>query len=272
MKRYFRQKSQVKVLIGTFQKCWGMPLPPVNIAMEDLKNGKISNKNKLCSYCEKHGQGKKCSHQDKKEWLSCLWQDICPPQLTQPHWDYMLQQGQANTQPINPPNATNREAEDAIFDALCITTCVSQDRGTHVIHLDHHLYHCPSYYWIWQASKSWPFITLTATACREDYMALGYKPVTPPPRAITVSGCHICLTGIKVIWCLLWRWPDLSDNAHAHGKQQDKDPWLHHLRFYGRSPPIHQNLLLSAEACAALAKISENFSTVGKALQVSTAM
>ena len=108
--------------------------------------------------------------------------------------------------------------------------------GQHPIYL-------PSKCNYWGCSGCYFGCSLTATACQEDYMALGHKPVTPQSRAVTVSGCHICLTGVK--WCLglhVWRWPDPSDNAHTRCKQQDKDPWLHHLRFCDRSPPVHQTV------------------------------
>ena len=100
-----------------------------------------------------------------------------------------------------------RETESAVFDAFCTATSLSQTRDGRTIHLDHHLYNQLNDRWIRQSSKPQPFLTLTATAHPEDYRVLGYKPITPQPKTITISamadtGCQSCLASIKVIQCL----------------------------------------------------------------------
>jgi len=94
--------------------------------------------------------------------------------------------------------------ENAVFDALCTAISLSQTRDRRTIHLDHQLYNHLNDRWICQSSKPQPSLTLTAAAHPEYYRALGYKPITPQPKTITIptmadTGCQSCLASIKVI-------------------------------------------------------------------------
>ena len=115
-------------------------------------------------------------------------------------------------------------------------------------HLDHHLYnHLYNHLndrWIRQASKPQPFLTLTATAHPEDYRALGYKPITPQPKAVTISvmadtSCQSCLASIKVIRRLgLCKDDQIPITMHMHAANNNGIQILGAiiLRFTCRSP------------------------------------
>ena len=141
------------------------------------------------------------------------------------------------------PNATTGETENAVFDALCTATSLTQTRDGHTIHLHHrcnNLNDC----WVRQSSEPQPFLTLTATAHPEDYRALRYKPITPQPKTITISAmadtrCQICLASIKVIRRLGLCEDDLipiTIHMHAANNNGIKILGVIILRFSGRSP------------------------------------
>ena len=163
-----------------------------------------------------------------------------------------------------------------------------------MIHLDHHLYNHLKDRWIRQSSKPHPFLTLTVTAHPEDYTALGYNPINPQPKTITISamadtGCQSCLAGIKVIRGLSLCTDDqipITMHVHAASNNGIRILGAIILRFAGRSPSGQtletrqivyvtsdaDKLFLSREACTALGMISENFSTVGETQHLSKAM
>ena len=159
---------------------------------------------------------------------------------------------------------------------------------------DHHLYNHLNDRWIRQTSKRQSFLTLTTTTRPDDYTALGFKLATSQPKTIRRSamadtGCQSCLASIKMIRCLGLRENDLipvTMRMHAANNKGIKILCAVILRFSGRSKSsqileTHQivyvtsdsdKLFLSRETCTALGMISQNFPTVGEALQVSAEM
>ena len=140
---------------------------------EDLENKKIHNKNETCSYCGKRGHGKNSPTKTRKNDCPTYGKTCahcgCPDHLetvccskTKPDFKFPPS-----------PNATSRETENAVFDALCTAISLSKTRDRHTIHLDHHLHSHLNDRWIRQSSKPQPFLTLTAIAHPEDYRALG---------------------------------------------------------------------------------------------------
>ena len=182
-----------------------------------------------------------------------------------------------------------QETEGAIFDALCTATNLNRDRSKHVITLDHHLYNHLNDRWVRQTSKPQPL--LTAVTRPDDYTALGFKLATSQPKTIRRSamadtGCQSCLASIKVIRRLGLCENDLipvTMRMHAANNKGIKILGAVILRFSGRfkSGQILETrqivyvtsdsdkLFLSRETCTALGMISQNFPTVGEALQVS---
>jgi len=93
------------------------------------------------------------------------------------------------------------EAESAIFDALYNVT--SEDHALHVISLDHHLYK--------NMNDRHDTTGIPATAIYlaqsihpDDYVALGYNPVTTAPKSIDLhtmadTGRQSCLASLSII-------------------------------------------------------------------------
>ncbi|KAK3737415.1 hypothetical protein QZH41_000673 [Actinostola sp. cb2023] len=223
-----------------------------------------------------HAYGETCGHCGRVNHFEAVCQSKDKPRIRQ----------------TTPSSSTAEHAESAVFDALCSAISSSQDQGAHVISLDHHLYYHLNDHWVRQASEHQPFITLTATMHPDDYTTLGFKPVTPQPKATQLSamadtGCQSCLASMSVIRRLGLCENDLipvTTCMHAANNNGIQILGAVILRFSGKSKPGQtletqqivnvtndsDKLFLSRETCTALGMISGNFPTVGEALQQNT--
>ena len=100
------------------------------------------------------------------------------------------------------PPPTDRQAKSAIFEALCNVT--TADHALNGISLDHHLYNNMNDHWIQWASQPQLFISHKASIHPDDYVALGYKPVTTAPKSIELhtmadTGCQSGLESLSII-------------------------------------------------------------------------
>ena len=93
---------------------------------EDLKNNKVHNKNETCSYCGKRGHGKNLPTKTRKN--DCpAYGKTCAHCGRPNHLETVCcSKTKANFRLPPPPNATSGETENAVFDALCAATSLSQ--------------------------------------------------------------------------------------------------------------------------------------------------
>ena len=131
---------------------------------EDLKNNKIHYKNKTCSYCRKRGHGKNFPSKTKKN--DCpAYGKTCAHCGRPNHFETVCRSKTKPNFKLPPSlNATSGETENAVLDALCTATSLSQTRDRGMIHLDHNLYNHLNDLWIQQSSKFQQLLTLAATA------------------------------------------------------------------------------------------------------------
>ena len=242
--------------------------------------------NEACYYCGKLGHGHKASPILRKKECSAFGA-TCQLCGRSNHVETACQSKDKPIRRRPPPHVgAGRQAESAIFDALCSAT--DQDQAIQSISLDHHLYSNLSDCWIRRASQPQPFISLKVSLHPQDYVALGYKPVTNTPKSMELSamadtGCQSCLASLSIIRRLGLREEDLipvTTRMHAANNSGIRILGAIILRFTGTAEPglnletrqivyvtnDSDRLFLSRETCKDLGIISERFPTVGEVL------
>ena len=182
---------------------------------------------------------------------------------------------------------TTEDCEGTVFDALCSIQTLGQHKGNSSVVLDHHVYDNLCNWWLLQASRPQPFLSISVSVSQEDYQDFGFKLTrsTKPTTllAIADTGCQSCLVGMKAVSRLGLRADDLipvSMKMHAANNHSIKILGAVILRFSGKSASgnhmesrqisyvtdASDKLFLSREACISLGMISAQFPQIGEAI------
>lgn len=238
----------------------------------------------LCSYCGKKGHGKKAPPSLRK--LECkAYNKTCNNCKKLHHFEAMCR-GNKNLPDVNAP--LSHSTENVPYSSLCSTSSDSNfpEPRSEVLNLSHHLYDNFTQTWIKQKSKPQPFINLTVSAVRKDYLEMGFTlKIMPKSCKLPVmadTGCQSCLAGMKSIALLGFRPSHLipvNMRMHAANNQGINILGAVILRFAGQNSngsyletrqltyvtDSSDAIFLSKEACVALGMISKQFPTVGEA-------
>lgn len=240
----------------------------------------------LCSYCGKRGHGHKSSILIRKK--SCpAYGKFCKKCSKPNHFDSLCRSGHES---MTQAQALTNES-GAIFSGFCsITTsdeAVSAIRNTKQINskLGHHMYDQRTEGWRRSISDPQPFLQLTVTAERADYISLGipapmkFHPVVVSAMADT--GCQSCLIGVKVIIKMGIKLSELANVSmmmHTANNNSINILGAAPLRFSGTNSTGQrvetrqmvyvtdetEKVFLSKDACKALGMISSCFPSIGE--------
>lgn len=239
-----------------------------------------TSKMETCDYCGKQGHGKNGPPQTRKK--DCpAYGKTCSACKRLNHFATVCRSKDKIVSADGGAGAVFHDmAQESPYEHLCAIS------NTHVrsIVLDHHLYNHLEERWTRKPSKPQPFITLTASICRDDYRCFGLEPLTGT-KSIKVSamadtGCQSSLTGMKLVRRLGLSETDLIPvNMQMHAANNNKIAILGAvlIQFSGTTAEgdilstrqltyvtdQSDKLFLSREGCIKLGMISETFPTVG---------
>jgi hypothetical protein len=190
--------------------------------------------------------------------------------------------------PPDTPTTASSEEQAHIFDSICMaserTTKITGNRKCNAIKLHHHIFSSDKG-WLQRRAKTQPIVTVTARVCKDDYTHFGVplksSPHGGPISAVADTGCQSCLIGLKLVYQLGFRKPDLINVQHkmnAVNKNAieimgavllrlsgfDKDGYPLETAQVCYVTPDTDSMYLSREACVDLGLISPSFPSLGE--------
>ena len=237
-----------------------------------------------CSYCGKHGHGRKAPPNFRKNNCPAYGQ-TCNACNRLHHVAKMCRSKdrvQHNKNKIQTSDTPDQE--NAVFDSLCTLTDVDNTTDSCSILLEHHVYSSLNKCWEQRHSQHQPVIKINACTHPDDYFALGLSLSVPAKTtilsAVADTGCQSCLIGMNLVQRFDLRQNDLIPvkmRMRAANENNISIIGAVILRLTGKSESgrTHETremvyvthdtdkLFLSREACQRLGMIPSSFPTIG---------